>query len=73
MDIESAVLHHGSTDQERAREEQEVLAKKFIAVNSIVELKAIMSKENIVIPPGRKTKVDYVKAIYLARHPSPST
>ena len=48
-------------------DERAVLAKKFIAVNTTDELKAIVAKEKIDMGPGRKTKSSYVEAIYLAR------
>lgn len=44
-----------------------IVEKKFIAVNNITELKAIVAKEGIEMERGRKTKTDYVNAIYLAR------
>jgi len=48
--------------------EREVTAKKFISVNNVTQLKAIVSKLGVVMGPGRKTKTDYVDAIYLAKH-----
>jgi len=58
--------------EQEAMADEEVLSKKFLYVNSVTELMALAAKENIVIKPGVKKKIDYVDAIYLARNP-PST
>jgi hypothetical protein len=44
------------------------LKKKFLAVNTVLQLQAIVAKEKIVMGPGTKKKSDYVNAIYSARH-----
>jgi len=46
------------------------MSKKFLAVNTVAQLQALAAKENIVLRPGRKTKTDYIDAIYLARRQS---
>jgi hypothetical protein len=50
---------------------EELLKRKFIAVNTIAEMKVIIANEKIVIAPGKKNHKHYVDAIYKARYPSP--
>ena len=57
------------SDNERDEEDAAgmAMAKKIIEVNSVNELKTIVLKEKIIMGRGRKTKQDYIDAIYLAR------
>lgn len=51
-------------------QESETVAKKILQCFTNTELLAIALKENVVLGPGTKVKMDYVNAIYLARHPA---
>ena len=55
-------------DNDVALQQQEALDKRIIGVDNVTKLTAIMAKEKIVFTKGgRKTKADYVNAIYLGR------
>jgi hypothetical protein len=47
--------------------EEVAMSKKFLAVNTVSQLQTIAMKENVVLGPGRKTKIYYIDAIFLAR------
>ena len=66
-DMDVAVV---DDENELPTAEEEMMEKKFLAVNNTTQLLAIVSKEKVVMRPGRKKKEDYINAIYLARHPS---
>jgi hypothetical protein len=55
-----------------AKKDREATVKQFIDNNTVVELIAIIAKENIMIKSGKKNKADYVNAIYLSRNPPQS-